>query len=183
VASIFEQAERFKRDLLARDKAAADRLIGAYAIAWKEIKNQLDALTKQMTEAKLKGEVISQAWLARQARYLSLLRQVGEQLGKFAEIAGRDITRAQQKSIDVARADAERLLIAGAEAAGIEANFAQLPRGAVENMVGFLGNGSPLKARLDRLPRAAGAFVAKALTQGIIKGRIPSSSHGRFERN
>jgi SPP1 gp7 family putative phage head morphogenesis protein len=171
VASIFEQAESFKRDLLKRDKAAAARLTDAYAIAWKSIKTQLDALTKQMTEAKLRGEDISQAWLARQARYLSLLRQVGEQLGRFAEIAGREITREERKAIQVAEADAQRLLIAGADQAGIEASFAQLPKGAVENMVGFMGNGSPLKELLDRIPRRGGALVARALQTGLIKGR------------
>jgi SPP1 gp7 family putative phage head morphogenesis protein len=57
--------------------------------------------------------------------------------------------------------------------AGIDATFNQLPTRAVENLVGFLGDGSPLKSLLDELAGSAGAAVALALKDGIIRGRAP----------
>lgn len=175
MASIYEQSRSFRAQLLERDRAAAARLTDAYARAWKAIKKQLDGLTKQIAEAQQNGQEINQAWLYRQDRYLALLRQVGEQLGKFAEIAGKQITTEQRKSIQAGRTDTESLLTAGAQEAGIEASFARVPQSAFENMIGFLGNGSPLKDLLDELPRRGGVIVAQGLADGIAKGTSVST--------
>ncbi|HZT60998.1 MAG TPA: phage minor head protein [Pyrinomonadaceae bacterium] len=172
---IFDLAERFKRRLIARERRSASEMVRVYARAWDTIREQLGQLTRQMDEARSKGEQVSPSWLFRRDRLEALLVQVEEQINKFGQYADKKITGEQAEAIAAARADAGQLMSAslGETPAGVEISFTQLPVGAVENMAGFLSDGTPLRRLLDQLGPTTSRAVRDALIQGVTLGHGP----------
>lgn len=173
MANIYDVAQSFRKALLRRERAAAIRLVEAYGAAYESLSAQLDKLTNQIEQARAVGEIVSKAWLVKQKRYQLLLAQVVLEIAKFADIAREVIAKQQRQAIDQAIEDSEKLVTAGAKesAESISGEFNRINKSAVENLVGFLGDGSPLKSLLDELPRKAGMMVRRKLADGLIRGR------------
>lgn len=173
---ILEIADEFRRELLKRDRKAALRLIAAYGKAWDRLKKNLDRLTADIAAARAKGEPVNQFWLIRQERYLLLLRQVSDEMRKFTDVAEATITKEQSAAVKAGLGQSAILMETAAETAGISATFNKLPMDAVENLVGTLGNGSPLRSLLDQLPRAGRQIVEEGLIQGVALGWNPAKT-------
>jgi SPP1 gp7 family putative phage head morphogenesis protein len=167
---ILSIADQFRRSLLARERKAATRLITAYGTAWNRIKKNLDKLTEDISDARAKGEPVNQFWLIRQERYFALLQQVGAEIAKFSDFAESTITKQQSAAVKAGLSDSVAMM---EEAAGTGAVFNKLPAAAVENLVGTLGNGSPLRTLLDRLAPSARSIVEQGLIEGVALGRNP----------
>ncbi len=159
--------------MLKRERAAAVRLVRAYSRIWIRLKKNLEELTAQIEEARARGEVVNLSWLFRQERYSALLRQITVEIGKFADLAEREITKEQRAAVNVALRDSQKLLATAAEQASVDVTFNRLPKSAVENMIGFLGNGSPLNTLLGQLPRQARQVIADELVEAVALGRNP----------
>jgi SPP1 gp7 family putative phage head morphogenesis protein len=166
-------ANSFRSAVLRRERKAAVRLVNAYGLAWNRLKKNLDKLTADIADARAKGEAVNQFWLVRQERYGALLRQVDAELRKFSDFAESTITKQQGVAAKAGLADSVALMEAGAEAAGISATFNKLPVAAVENLVGTLGNGSPLRSLLNQLAPSARSIVEQGLIEGVALGRNP----------
>jgi SPP1 gp7 family putative phage head morphogenesis protein len=173
---LIETANRFRNAILKRERKAALRLIAAYGLIWNRILKQLSILNQQIKEAEARGEVVNQFWLVRQERYFVLLRQVDEELRKFASLADVAITKQQAAAVKAGLADSFALMEAAAESADVRTAFNKLPAAAVENLVGTLGNGSPLSTLLDQLPRAGRAIVEQGLIEAVALGIGPAAT-------
>jgi SPP1 gp7 family putative phage head morphogenesis protein len=173
VADILEIADAYRRALLRKERKAAVRLIETYGTAWARLERELAKLTAQIAEARAKGEPVNQFWLARQQRYGDLLRRVGEEMRKFSDAAEIMITKQQSAAAKAGLRDSVALMSAAVESAGVRTAFNKLPVAAVENMVGFLGDGSPLRSLLDQIPRSGRAIVEQGLIEGVALGRNP----------
>src|SRR5262245_24927830 len=150
--SIIQLANEFRAAILQRERKAAMRMVNAYEIVLTRILKNLSSLNAQIREAEAKGETINPAWLFRQKRYTDLLRQVDQELSRFAGYADRTITTQQSAASKAGLSHSAILAETAIETAGISATFNTLPVAAVENMAGFLSNGAPLKSLLDQLP-------------------------------
>lgn len=170
---VVEIANQYRAALLRRERKAAVRLVSAYGLAWNRLKKNLDKLTADIVSAKARGETVNQFWLVRQERYFLLLRQVDAEMRKFADVAEATITRQQSAAVKAGLSDSVALMEAGAEAVGISATFNKLPVAAVENLVGTLGNGSPLRSLLNQLAPSARSIVEQGLIEGVALGRNP----------
>jgi SPP1 gp7 family putative phage head morphogenesis protein len=175
VANIYDVAQRFRRALLRRERSAAVELVQAYGRAYDRLAGQLEKLLKKIEAARAAGETVDQAWLLREQRYFALINQVLREIGKFADITGAVITDQQRQAVNQAMADSQRLLIVAAEASPetVSGEFNRLNKGAVENMVGFLSDGSPLSSRLNQQGPLAASVFREELTSGVIQGRGP----------
>jgi len=172
MAEIYKQAESFKAALLSRERKAALRLIRAYGPIWTRLQRKLTLLTDRIDAARQAGEPINDAWLFRQERFRELLDQVTLEIARFSEFTARELTAEQRKAVRAAQKDSERLLLANRGPA-VEASFARLPAGAVESMVGFLSDGSPLTNLLNELPGDANRAVSAALQEAVAAGYNP----------
>ena len=178
---ILDIADQFRRALLRRERKAAVRLISAYDHVWIRLERELAKLTAQIQEARARGEIVNQFWLVRQERYFALLQQVGAEMSKFADVAETTITRQQESAAKAGLRDSVALMDAVAERAGVRTAFNKLPVAAVENLVGTLGNGSPLRTLLDQIPRAGRQIVEQSLIEGIALGRNPRAIARQIE--
>jgi SPP1 gp7 family putative phage head morphogenesis protein len=168
-----EQADIFRRALLKRERRAAVRLIEAYGAIWQRLLKNISILAEQIASARARGEIVNQFWLVRQERYFQLLAQTQIEMKKFADISESTITKQQELAAKAGLSNSIALMEAAAEGAGIATTFNKLPVSAVENLVGTLGNGSPLRSLLDQLPREGRAIVEQGLIEGVALGRNP----------
>jgi SPP1 gp7 family putative phage head morphogenesis protein len=173
VPTITDIADAYRRALLKKERKAALRLVDAYGTAWARLSKNLEKLTAQIAEARAKGEVVNQFWLLRQQRYGDLLRQVNEEMRKFSDLAEATIVKQQSAAVKAGLNDSAELVEAAAGSADVGTVFNRLPAAAVENLVGTLGNGSPLRTLLDQLPRSGRAIVEQGLIEGVALGRNP----------
>lgn len=168
---IYDLADQFRAALLQKERAAAVRLVRAYGQAWQRLQANLDAVTRQIESARTAGEEVNAEWLRRQKRYRDLLDQVAAEIAKFAEVVGREITKEQRAAVRAAQKDAQRLLLASTgDVPEVELTFNRLPADAAENLIGFLGDGSPLADLLGELAPAARKGVETALVNGVTLG-------------
>lgn len=173
---LLQLAEEFRQALLRRERKAAVKMVDAYGRIWGRLSKQIAGLQQQMREAEAKGETINQAWLFRQERYGELLRQVQAEFTRFSDIAESTITRQQELAAVDGLNDSFDLMKAAADQASISATFNKLPTAAVENMAGFLQNGTPLNVLLDQFPRASREIVSQALIEGVALGINPTQT-------
>lgn len=170
---VYDLAQQFRADLIARDDAARRRLVAAYFNAYKRLAAELAILTNQIEEARLRGEVFSPSWLYRQERYQSLIRQLVAEITALSRDAASLIESRQAEEVGRALRDSGTLMTAAAASGGISATFTQLPTAALEYLVGTLADGSPLMDLLATLPETARDDVRRALVAGLAEGAGP----------
>lgn len=170
--SLFEQAKQFRRLLLQRDAAAAERLTLAYSQIHTDIQRRVSDLTSEIEAARARGEEVSAHWLQQRERLSSLLTQVESEVGRFSALARHVITGEQAALVSLAQNHAASLVIA-ARGPGLIPSFARLPTAAVEDAVGFLSPGRPLHALLDRLAGSAAERVRQRLVKAVATGQSP----------
>jgi len=175
VPDLFDIAEQHRRQLLQRERRAASEMVRAYGEAWKRIKARLDDLSEQIAQARARGEDVSPSWLFQFERLQVLQRQVEAEIREFARFAETRIIAEQAEAVRAAQEHAEQLTLAGLgePPPGVTVTFARLPSDAVTDLVGFLQDGSPLRALLDELGPEASKAVRDALVAGVATGQNP----------
>lgn len=195
ISELERTARRFRRELLDRERAASRELVDAYGEVWRRLKVRLDGLTRQIAEARARGEVpdvfqprmpggpavartpgtFSPSWLYQQGRMESLLAEVEREMAEFSRFAGLRIAGGEADAVEIAAEHARGLSLVslGEPAPSVMASWVRLPREATSEMVGSLRDGSPLRSLLDELgPQASGA-VRSSLIAGVATGQGP----------
>lgn len=172
---VFDIAARHRREVLERDTAAIKRLVLAYGQVYQRIQIQLDSLLVQMVAAKESGQEISAAWLFQEQRLLLLERLVEQQINDFARISGAAIEDEQRYLAILGEQHTRELIMLGLSPlpAGATVAFSYLPREALDSLVGFLSDGSPLSDLLSELGTDASKSVRTALIQAVGTGMGP----------
>lgn len=170
MASIYEQALAFRRQLIERDSAAVEFLTDQYKVVYASVLRSLAALNEQIAAAQASGQEVSKAWLNQQWRYQSLLRQMDAEFRRYGEqvaylVRARQLFEANQGSAD-----------AGAL---IQGRFDRLPVAAIQNVVGNLRAGSPLAALLDSFGPVASRYASEAILEAVTTGKNPRAIAGR----
>jgi len=181
-SQIAAMAEQFKEDLLNLERQSASRLVRHYGAAYKRMQSRIRALTNQIERARITGTRISPAWLFQIERYQELMRQVESETSRFAGIVESTIKTNQRNAGLSGIANAQAIGTASIQAADLTVSFSTLNPSAVESMVGYLADGSPLTRILSRLPRMAAQSVTDALIEGVTLGYNPEKT-ARLVRN
>lgn len=169
--SVYELANQFRAALLQNDEAARARIVAAYGPVSETLANGLAALERLIAAEKAAGREPSGAWLKRQERYKALLQQVQAEVERFGGVAAGTIANAQSRAIGTGAQAAETLTRAQVSTA-----WNRLPTGAVENIVGYLGDGSPLRDVLKSAGGDAAETVGKTLVKGLALGWHPTKT-------
>ena len=171
---VFEVATRFNDAVVGREAQAAAQMSKIYVGLHSELQSRIRTLLATLSDNPTKGE-ITRLW-----RSLGLEGQVLSGLGTFGDDAASIITQGQAQSIQTAMRDARKLVDVGLppgidvsvlEASGVAWN--QLPESALINMLGRLGDGSPLTDLLAELGPTANRQVRAALVEGVALGLSP----------
>lgn len=173
---LYAQADQFRAAAARRERQASSDLVRAYGQAWQRLQLQLAPLAREIETERKAGRQVSPSWLFQEQRLNNLLREVEAELREFARFAEDVIVNEQAVAVQAAQANAAALVetqLAAARPAGVLASFQRLPKEALNDLVGFLSDGTPLRALLDQLPASGSMQVRQALIQGVASGANP----------
>lgn len=162
-------AQKFRGALVARDAKASLRIARAYKQVLDALMQDVIVLQRKMREAKQRGETVNPAWLFKERRLALLQEQTRQQFNVYAQAAGQFILAEQRSAVDFGNQDANSLLAA----TGVDVTFNRLPTDAVETLVGFSGDGSPLHKLLAEIPGDAVNTVKQTLLTNLARGLSP----------
>ena len=167
--------KQFQADLLQRERAAASQMVRFYGESWQRIRHSLDDLTAKIEAAKAQGKEIGPSWLFQENRLKLLQAQTEAEINHFAQYAERSIIQQQQEAVTAAQSHAQQLMLTGLGEAppGATVTFAQLPTEAMNNLIGFSSDGSPLGDLLNSFGPEAGQSIRTALIAGVALGQNP----------
>lgn len=172
VGELYRVAAEFRAALLRRERAAASEMVRAYGQVWRRLRDQINALTQRYHDAQAAGEDVSEAWLFEFDRLQALLDQTEREIAGFARHVDESVKAQQREAIDAAGRHA-RALTRAAYPAEVAIRFTEVPTDALEDLVGFLQDGSPLRSLLDELGPEASESMRKTLITGLATGLGP----------
>jgi hypothetical protein len=169
---IYTIAERQKRALLARERQASSELVRAYGLAYQRIQARIVEITDALEAAKVQGEIISSSFLYERDRLSNLKIEIEREMRRFSVFATTRVTSEQGNAARMAAGDAQRLIGASVAHAGasLSLNPSALNSEAVERLVGFTGDGSPLRTLFDRIAPQMASRIAGELVSGVAEG-------------
>jgi len=170
---VVELSNRFRAQLLARERAAATAMVRYYGETWRRLQADIAALRDQIEAMRQRGEDVSQGRIWRLERMQAIQRQVETEMARFAEFADGQITDGMREAIMAGERNARALLEGMYPPGSITARFDRMARGAVEQLAGFLQNGMPLENLLRQALGDAADDFAKALVRGLAMGWNP----------
>lgn len=173
--SIEQLSEEYQLRLLRHERKAASEMAKAYHSAWLRIRKKLDELEEERQRLLSAGEDIPMVWFYNNERYRSLLKQVSDELQKFASYAEDKTLEQQAQAVRQGLSDAEELalLALGEVPVGINIKWFSLNRRAVETMVGMNQPGSPLHMLFSAFGAEGLSLAKTALEDALILGQGP----------
>jgi len=170
-------ADRFYLALLRHEREASREMARAYGVAWRRVRQRLDALLAQMAAAREAGQDVSLSWLFQQQRLEALQQQIETEMRRWASVATERATELQRDAVDLAQrqAEAETLAALGPPPPGVAVTWKRLSKEALTDLVGFASDGTPLRQLLDALGAEASQQVREALIAGMATGENPRS--------
>jgi SPP1 gp7 family putative phage head morphogenesis protein len=170
-------ADRFKRQVLAREEQAATTLIEQYGAVFQTLSQELDAVTAQIIELQKEGVEVTRNLIYRRTRLQSLIDQTEEQLTQFAQFAEPHITAEQAFAVERAQEHSRELVFTALgplpDGIAIPSNFLRFNPAVVEKFIGRASNGSPLRELLETLAPDAVSSIEEVFVKGIVKGLNP----------
>ncbi len=205
MSAVLEAAERFRHELVAGDLQAIRTMTRVYAATWARLQDQLDRLTKQLEDALEAGMVavarvpgsgaalgegeFSINWLSRQARYRALISQCQQEMAVLAQRVPELIEEHQRMLRDMGIRHATGLLDASMKPVppalrrlGIRLTWNRVPAEALENLIGFLSDGSPVAEKFRNLPEETVAGIREEFETGFAQGIGPRQIASRIRR-
>ncbi|TXH08573.1 MAG: hypothetical protein E6R04_10390 [Spirochaetes bacterium] len=175
--TIDQLLREYRRALLGIDRAVAEALVREYRRRIARLAGDMAAVEEALRRA---GAIEDAARWARDSDAVGRLLAAAEQgMGEFGEFAAQQIDRRIHDLVDLAAEHDDALTYASivgpesvtpATAAAIRAAFTAIPVEAVQNIVGALQPGSPLRELFDRFGVVFSRKLGEALVQGLTRG-------------
>jgi pyruvate/2-oxoglutarate dehydrogenase complex dihydrolipoamide acyltransferase (E2) component len=165
----------FRARLLATEAAATDAVATEYAAVRTRLLREISQLTAQITES----DITSPSQLYRLDRYRSLLDQTESELTRLGRAIEPTLTDAQSAVVQNAVDEGRQLALTNAAetsqrlALQVAQEWSPLPRGAINELIGSLSDGSPLRDWLDQYPAAISQEITDRLRDGVALGFSP----------
>ena len=168
MATIYAAAQVFRAAALAEESKATREIARVYGIASERIGVELARLLTEYQRLAREGRLPSVAWLLRTEQAMALFRAIGSEIA-FASASAESVVRSVQAlQLELATIHTREIL----GAAQVRDVF-RPPVEALDKLVGYLGDGSPLRRLFDQMPGRAGDAAEKALIEGVAMGKNP----------
>lgn len=156
---------RFRRQLLQQERAAASAMVRVYGESWRALR---PAIEREIAGTVPKVGTRADFYTGTFASDISA--QIEAELRRFAPYATQSVIATQQAAIDAALRNGP---IAIEAAGGPAIAFNKLNPLAVEMLVGYASDGSPLQALFDAIGPDVAPHMTAVLAQGIALGQSP----------
>ena len=183
MSDVYALADEQRAGLAVLDRVTAQRMAATYTVLLANAQRDRAALIKKLViwqaahpSVDPRGASPSRHWVFQQERYKQLEQQLGASLNIYAGVSAGAISDAQEAAMRMVQAS-QPSMIAGALGGGDRAagalSLAILPEQAINAVVGFASDGTPLHTLLSQRSRDAGAATTATLVDGIAFGRGP----------
>lgn len=180
---VFSVMQAFRAALLRRERAAATRLVNAYGEAYQRLLPQIEALIVELEVPGVKD------WKRYKLQRLETLKkQIEREINEYAVFADRELIMSAREALN--RGALESKIITQAALPGIEPidarimqSWNRVPGEAVETLLGFMDDGSPLRESLRSIGTATADIVEKRLTESIVLGYNPRKIAGMIRND
>ena len=173
---IYDEVMRFRAALRAENDAALGRLVNSYGRIWRTLEGKVRALEADIAEELAAGRSVGTDWLRRQERYRELMAQLQQEVGRYASLLEGELAAAMESAFAAAERDALALTAArlpGIPQAALKSVWNMLPRDAVETLLGFLAEDSPLMKKMAEMGTETALRAARAMEESITVGYSP----------
>jgi hypothetical protein len=177
VTNIVDLANQFRKALEARDNKALSQIIKAYGDMYSRLQDKIKVLTLEMANM----ETITKASIRKLTSYKSLIIEIEKELTKFQGYAGTVMQQSANDAVKMGVTNARLLTLAGNPS--VAASFKNLNPKAIENLVSYFGEGSPLMARLDKLAGTNALKVAQTIIDNVALGKNPKTIAGLIKNS
>ncbi len=169
--NLYQQAERFRSELLRGERTAAMRVTRAYGELYRRLSAEIDRTMARVRAARSRGES-SPAAVTRVAQLERLRAQVAAEVLRFAREA-EPVIAAQAEAAATMANDQARVLIDLATPPGVSVELGDLPRQAVLHVVSSTQPQTVLGQLLQAIGPETAQRMADALAGGIAAGHNP----------
>lgn len=168
--SVIDAAQRFRAGVLNRTQDTSQALINAYGRMYSGLGDSIRVLEEQISTI----TEPSHAQVTQLAALQSLRNQAHDQINRFSIFADHTISNAVSAEIVNGLNDGLATVKAILSPQSVQAAWDMLPSEAVETMLGFTSNDSPLRhALVDRLGSVVAERMSNRLVDAISLGMNP----------
>lgn len=178
---VVDVARQFRASLIARESAEMLEMTRRWLEMEAVLQARIDALAEYIAAEQTAGRSVKLWKIYRLERYRELLAQVKDEISKYV-VYSADLISRNQFQYAVAGLQNAR---AGIDAVYdtyqiVRASYNILPVSAVEFMVGFAGDGSPLRSLLREILPDAVSGLTSQLAESITLGLNPRETARRM---
>ena len=163
------------RQFRTRMNALDETLMRDMGLRWLQIERALDreinSLVNEMLRRQAEGEVITQQMIWKSERYQILKSQMQAEIRKYNKDFAAEIIANTQARAALIGIDAAQGALTSSYPSPISAAFNKINLSAVESMIGFAGDGSPLRLLLAKDYPVAVDGLLNALITGLSSGQ------------
>lgn len=162
----------FYETLDAKEEKTLRRLAVAHQRTIDKLSAQLEKVTKRI-ELDQKLGLDSGTYILQQQRLAAFITQANEYFQEFGTDVGVELTQAQKDAVSLAEDFVPDSITAinGPPPTGF--TFAKLPEGAIQQFVGSLADGSPVRSLTESFGADAAKILNNLLLTGIATGQNP----------
>lgn len=169
---VLRVSDTYRDALKAREAQAVRTMTTAYSGVTTRLVREATALANEVATLREAGEVVPPWRVAQLERYRELISQAQAELGRLGDDGARLIADMQREGLalgmDMAEAQVGALI-----PPGVAITFNRLPIGALETLIGFLEDGSPLARLLQDLGDETARRIGDLLRDGLGLGWNP----------
>jgi hypothetical protein len=164
--------ELFRQQMEAEEASQMADMANAWLDVERRLLAQMELLAREVADLRANNQTISRSKLYKLDRYRELLGQAQAETQKYQNWAASEIAARQVEMAKLGVVQSQTLIRESyLEAGQVVARFNLLPVEAINTMIGFAGNGTPLHELLmaaypDAIDRLTGTLI-KATAQGI----------------
>lgn len=175
-ADLYQAAQRYRNGLIRREEAAVAALRDVYVRAMSDMASSLEDIVAQQADRQRRGLPDLELEPLR-SRLEALINQSAAELASLSPECVRIVSDGQQTALQWVNAQTGELLYASTgdarRAAEVLGTFTALPTDAIEALVGFSSDGSPLAVLFDSIAQDVPGAMRLTLSSGIAQGRNP----------
>ena len=183
MSDLYDLVDDQRQFLGSLDRVTAQQMSTAYAAVLKQAKADYAAFSAKVEAYRAAHPhqdptkaSPSRHWVYQQERYQTLISQLTANVTMYTNVATGAITNAQRASMQKAQSDTTSIISAsmggGDKGAGL-LSMAVLPEQAINAVVGFTSDGTPLNALLKQRAKVTLSDVNQTLINGVALGHSP----------
>lgn len=171
---VLQLTRRFKASLASGEQEAVKAMTRQWMRLQDQLEANVEAVALELRDADREGRKPDPRMVWENQRYQSLLAQLNNEMARVVPDAERQIQDVQREAIDLGLQHAQQSIAASYFGAGkIAPTFNMLPKEALQNMVGFVADGTPLGSLLRTAYGTAGPAIGDLLVTGTALGWNP----------